>query len=414
MTTLKRPHFSLRFIFGLVAALCTSVPSLSVAWAQAEDPEAPVARSPAELDQLVAPIALYPDRLVAQVLAAATYPSQVTEANNWLISSPGLTGAALAAAVDTQPWDPSVKALTQFPSVMAKMATNLTWTSALGEAYYYQPQDVLNAVQVMRQRALAARTLVDTPQQRVIVENGTVVIEPVNPDLVYVPTYNPWAVYGAPVAAYPGYTGPDLLLAGVLGFGAGVLVSLLAYEAWGWHGWGCDWYRHSVIYGNNVWVSNTTNFYAPNRGYWNRPIYGGQRGRGENFNRPVEAGRAGGPGVWSRPAENARAEVGRERQPNAPAQPVSRPEAPGRETALRPAQIPNRPNAAAARTFRGFGKAPATGLNRHAFAGYASGGEARAATIRGRSSLQASAAGRARAPAAHNAGGTKAPSGHKR
>ncbi|MFZ0887546.1 MAG: DUF3300 domain-containing protein [Candidatus Binataceae bacterium] len=423
--------------------------SLPVVWAQAEDLEAP-ARLPADqLDQLVAPIALYPDSLVAQVLAGATYPSQVTEANNWLSSSPGLSGERLAAAVDTQPWDPSIKALTQFPSVVAKMATNLTWTSALGEAYYYQPQDVLNAVQVMRQRALAARTLGDTSQQKVIVENGTVIIQPANPDVVYPPTYNPWDAYGAPVPAYPGYSGADLLLAGVLGFGAGVLVGVLADQAWGWHRWGTNWQSGSVIYENNVYISRTTNFYAPNRGYWNRARYGAPRGPGERrpygsgrpggqiFNRPVEAGRAGVPGTWSRPAENAHPEVGGEPRPNAPAQPVSRPEAPAREAALRPAEIPNtnpampnrnpgnerapvpavrnnpRPQAApAANAFRGFGKAPATGLKRTAFAGYSAGGEARAATVRGHSSLQASAARRAPAPAAHNAG-RAATSSHK-
>ncbi|HYB90825.1 MAG TPA: DUF3300 domain-containing protein [Candidatus Binataceae bacterium] len=436
MTALKRRRFWLLFVCNLVAVFCMSVSSLSVTWAQTVDPtmdpEVPAPLSPDQLDQLVAPIALYPDRLVALVLAAATYPSQVTDANSWLLSNSGLAGADLVGAVNTQPWDPSIKALTQFPSVMAKLANNVTWTSSLGEAYYYQPQDVLAAVQAMRQRARAAGTLVDTPQQRVVLENGTVIIQPVNPDVVYVPTYNPWAVYGAPLAPYPGYTGADLLLAGVLAFGAGILIGILANEAWGWGYWDTDWHHHCVIYQNNVWISRTTNFYAPNRGYWTRPIYGGrgprerypyERGGGrERAQRPPEVARGGAAGIWTRPPEGARPEVAGAPRPGAPPQPGIRPEAHGPGAAPRPGErafpsgarnVP-RPEVSTARDYRGFGTAPSPGLNRQAFHGYGAGGEARAATVRGRSSMGGSAGGRAPAPAAHGGGGGgKAPSGHK-
>ena len=121
--------------------------------------------TPEQLQQLVAPIALYPDSLVAQILAASTFPEQVVEADRWVQEHPDLKGDALGQAVDQQPWDPSVKALTAFPSVLGNMDKNLSWTSSLGDAYYNQQQDVMDAVQVMRQRAERAGDLKTTPQQ---------------------------------------------------------------------------------------------------------------------------------------------------------------------------------------------------------------------------------------------------------
>ena len=112
--------------------------------------------TPEQLQQLVAPIALYPDSLVAQILAASTFPEQVVEADRWVQEHQDLKGDALGQAVDQQPWDPSVKALTAFPSVLGNMDKNLSWTSSLGDAYYNQQQDVMDAVQVMRQRARRA------------------------------------------------------------------------------------------------------------------------------------------------------------------------------------------------------------------------------------------------------------------
>jgi hypothetical protein len=118
-----------------------------------------------QLDQLVAPIALYPDALIAQMLAASTFPTEIVEAERWMQGHASLKGDPLAQEVDKQPWDSSVKALTQFPAVLANMDKNLSWTSALGDAYANQPQDVLNAVQVMRQRAQQVGNLKSTPQQ---------------------------------------------------------------------------------------------------------------------------------------------------------------------------------------------------------------------------------------------------------
>src|SRR3989442_2631748 len=124
-----------------------------------QSPISPVQQSPQELQQLVAPIALYPDALVAQVLAASTYPTQIVEADRWLQSHSDLKGEKLAEEVDKQPWDPSVKALTQFPSVLENMDKNLSWTSSLGDAYANQQQEVTDAVQAMRQQARKAGQL---------------------------------------------------------------------------------------------------------------------------------------------------------------------------------------------------------------------------------------------------------------
>lgn len=152
-----------------------------------------------DLDSLVAPIALYPDALVAQILAAATYPTQVVEADRWLQQNKNLTGDALANAINQQSWDPSVKALTQFPSVLDNMSQNLSWTSALGDAYFNDPESVMDTVQDLRARVKASGTLQSNQQQTVTTEGQTIVIQPAQPQVVYVPTYNPTVVYGAPV-----------------------------------------------------------------------------------------------------------------------------------------------------------------------------------------------------------------------
>src|ERR1700722_8567225 len=160
-------------------------------------------QTPAQLQQLVAPIALYPDSLVAQVLAASTFPAQIVEADRWLQNNSTLKGDALAQAVDQMSWDPSVKALTAFPTVLGNMDKNLSWTSSLGDAYYNQQQDVMDAVQFMRQKAQSAGNLKSTDQQTVQSQGSDIVIQPANPQVVYVPAYNPWLVYGYPVSPWP-------------------------------------------------------------------------------------------------------------------------------------------------------------------------------------------------------------------
>src|SRR5437868_5975918 len=187
-------------------------------------------QSAQQLDELVAPIALYPDTLIAQILAAATYPDQVVEAEKWMAQHKALQGDQLAQEVDKQPWDPSVKALTQFPAVLANMNQNLAWTSELGDAHLNQQQELTQAIQTMRQRAKQAGNLQTTPQEKVSTKGQTIVIEPSAPDVVYVPEYDPWLVYGAPLAVFPGwYPYPGLFLDGPgIGFGLGFGIGLFA------------------------------------------------------------------------------------------------------------------------------------------------------------------------------------------
>jgi hypothetical protein len=217
-------------------------------------------QSPQELQQLVAPIALYPDALVSQILAAATYPTEVVEADRWMQGDPNLKGQELANEVDKRAWDPSVKALTQFPSVLANMDKNLSWASSLGDAYANQPRDVMDAVQVMRARAQQAGNLKSNTQEKVETQGNTIIIEPAEPEVVYVPTYDPWIVYGPPVVAWPGwYWHPGLYVPGPgIGFGLGFGLGFLTGFAWGWHHWGCDWGHRTVIYNHNTYISHST------------------------------------------------------------------------------------------------------------------------------------------------------------
>lgn len=232
--------------------------------------------SPEQLQQLVAPIALYTDALVAQILAAATYPEQVVQADRWLQEHRELKGEHLAQAVDQQPWDPSVKALTEFPSVLANMDKNLSWTSSLGDAYINHQQDLMNAVQVMRQRAQTAGTLASNKQQTVSQQGQSIVITPANPQVIYVPQYDPWIVYGVPVIAWPDwywYPGLYWTSPGVA-FGFGFGIGFFAGYSWGYHCWAPNWHNHTIIYNRSVYVSNSRTFvnrnYYTNRAYTNR------------------------------------------------------------------------------------------------------------------------------------------------
>src|SRR5439155_5057781 len=221
----------------------------------------PVQLTAEQLQQLVAPIALYPDELVAEILAASTYPTEIVEAERWLQQNSSLKGAQLASEVDKQSWDPSVKALTQFPSVLANMDKNLSWTSALGDAYFNNQQDVLNAVQVMRQRAQAAGTLKTTPQQNVTTQGQTIVIEPANPQVVYLPAYDPWIVYGAPLAVYPGYIAGPWIGGPIISFGVGFPIGWGFGWGWGWPAWGFNWGGGFVVFNDNRFFSRSHTFF---------------------------------------------------------------------------------------------------------------------------------------------------------
>jgi hypothetical protein len=245
-------------------------------------PAPPYTQQTAEqLQQLVAPIALYPDSLVAQILAASTFPEQVVEADRWVQAHPDLKGTDLGNAVDQQPWDPSVKALTAFPSVLGNMDKNLSWTSSLGDAYYNQQEAVMDAVQVMRRKAQDAGNLKSTPQQTVTEKDSAIDIEPADPDVVYVPAYDPWLVYGYPVAAWPGwYPYPGIWFGGpYLSFGIGFGIGWWGGFGWGWGHWGFDWHNHYARFNGGRYYSGSRTFY--NRGAYAR----GGFARGGGFDR---------------------------------------------------------------------------------------------------------------------------------
>jgi uncharacterized membrane protein YgcG len=220
------------------------------------------------LQSLVAPIALYPDALVAQILSASTFPDQVAIAEYWLQVNSSLTGNALMQAVDKQSWDASVKALTQFPSILANLAHNLTWTSSLGEAFHNQQADVMAAVQVLRAKAQAAGNLKSTPQVTVVQQSPQViVIQPANPQVVYVPVYNPAVIYGTPYVT-PYYSAGDVAAAAVIGFGVGIAVGAMMSGgccAWGYSSWACGWHGTAVVYHGGAYYGNT----AWHGGYYN-------------------------------------------------------------------------------------------------------------------------------------------------
>jgi hypothetical protein len=248
-------------------------------YAQGPPPGAYTPLEAMQLDQLVAPIALYPDALVAQVLTASTFPDQVSDADNWIHQNGGMPPDQLAAAINSLPWDPSVKALAEFPTVLDNMARNNGWTAALGNAYYNQPGDVMNAVQAMRYQAQQAGTLRDTPQERVVYNGGLVMIEPVNPALVYVPYYNPWGVYGAAITPWGGYYwGPPsgvVLGAGIaVGFGVGVGIGLFGHYGWGYSAWAPNWRGGVVVYNHTTYVSRSTTVINQGRfGAYNRGVF---------------------------------------------------------------------------------------------------------------------------------------------
>lgn len=246
-----------------VLVLLLAVPA--EAFAQPPGTNPPFSRE--ELDQMLAPIALYPDSLVAQILMAATFPAEVDEANQWLAQNKDLRGDQMNAALDRVDWDLSVKALVPFPGVLAMMSDRREWTQRLGQAFMGQETDVMDSVQRLRSQAYAAGNLKSNEQQRVVVQDNTIGIEPANPRVVYVPSYNPAAAYGAwgypsyPPYAYspyypaytydPNYVVPGLIVAGVVAFAAGIAVA----SAWN-HGWGhWDW-RHRHV---NVNVNRRVN-----------------------------------------------------------------------------------------------------------------------------------------------------------
>lgn len=241
-----------------------------------------------ELDQILAPIALYPDDLLAQVLMASTYPLEIVQAERWAADpkNAALKGEQLTNALASQPWDPSVKSLVPFPQVLQMMSKQLDWTQKLGDAFLAQQQDVMAAVQRLRRKAQAADTLKTTEQQVVKTDpqSQTIVIQPANPQVVYVPAYNPTVVYGTwPYPAYPPYYYPppayypgQALLTG-MAFAAGVAV---VGSLWGWGS--CNWgygnvnvnvNRYNNINANNIRAGRATTLPANSTGWRHDPSH---------------------------------------------------------------------------------------------------------------------------------------------
>jgi hypothetical protein len=227
-----------------------------------------------ELEQIFAPIALYPDSLLIQILMASTYPLEIVQADRWVKQNRDMKGDALAKALEAQPWDPSVKSLVNFPQVLAMMSEKLDWTQKVGDAFLAGQKDVMETIQKLRAKAQASGNLKTTKEQVVKVEQQTIIIEPANPQVIYVPAYNPTVVYGAwaypaypPYPVYPpGYTAT----AAAFSFMAGAAVG----AAWG-YAWGnANWH------GNNVYVNVNQNTNINNN--INRQKYANQyQGKGQ-------------------------------------------------------------------------------------------------------------------------------------
>jgi uncharacterized membrane protein YgcG len=262
-----------------------------------------------QLDSLVAPIALYPDPLLSQTLVASTYPLEVIQLQQWMEKNKNLKGKALTDAVEKQNWDPSIQAMAALPDVVKLLADSIAWTSDLGNAFLAQQADVMDAVQRMRAKANGSGKLKTSQQQKVetrqVEGKSVVVIEQTNPEVVYVPSYDPTVIYGPAAYPYPPISYPTYVPGTLLAFGAGVAIGA-AWGNGGW-GWGCGWGHNDVnVNVNNNFVNhyNRTNVNnriannsnwkhnAQHRGgapYSNRSIankYGGNSRGGPLANRP--------------------------------------------------------------------------------------------------------------------------------
>jgi len=256
--------------------------------------------SPDQLDSLVAPVALYPDPLLAQVLAASTYPLEIIQLQQWLGNNKGLKDKALADAVAKESWDPSVQALAALPDVVNRLANDIQWTTDLGNAFLAQQSEVMDAVQRMRKKAQEKGNLSSTEQQKVetqVIEGkSTIIIEQANPQVIYVPSYDPVVVYGPAFYPYPPiYYPPVGYYAAGMAISFGVGMAMGAFWSGGW-GWGCGWGGNNIYVNRNNSFNRNTNIGGGNRnniGGGRNGIGGGNRGdfggnRGNLGNRPSQ------------------------------------------------------------------------------------------------------------------------------
>jgi len=230
-----------------------------------------------QLEQLLAPIALYPDTLLAQICAASGDPQQIIDADNWVKQNGNLTGPARTDAAQQQGFDPAFISLVTFPSVLDAMANNIDDYAAIGAAFKANQASVMSAIQSLRQQAYASGALDSNEYQNVSVEQQdgaqVVLVQPANPEVVYVPQYQPQQVF---------VTGPsaaDVVAASLLSFGAGIAIgALINDQPWGWRGWGWGWGGRGVIYRNNPWrfsygYRSPRPYYRPRPPIYNRPIH---------------------------------------------------------------------------------------------------------------------------------------------
>ncbi len=279
-----------------------------------------------ELDQMLSPIALYPDDLLSQILMASTYPLEIVQADRWIKHNKNLKADALTTALEKQEWDPSVKSLVNFPDVLSKMSENLQWTQKLGDAFLAQQEDVMDTVQNLRAKAQEQGNLKTTNEQKVVVQEKVIIIEPATPEVIYVPTYNPTVVYGPwwwpayppPPPFFP--LPPRPVLYGAMAFGMGVAVGV----AWG-YAWGhCNWGRPGH-HGVNININQNININRNiNRNVYAKQYQGGSgkwqhdashrkgvsyrdQGTAQKFNRGTSK-----EAVRSREAFRGRAEQGRQ------------------------------------------------------------------------------------------------------
>jgi hypothetical protein len=381
--------------------------------AQSQPAQAPASTSgdqllkPEQIDALVSPIALYPDTLMAEVLMASTYPLEVVQAARWMEQNKNLKGDALKAEVDKQGWDESIKSLTATPDVLKMMSDKLDWTQRLGDAFLAQEADVMMSVQRLRKQAQDAGNLKSTEQQKVVTERETVVIQPANPQVVYVPSYNPTVAYGTwPYPAYPPVYYPpppayypygSALVSG-LAFGAGVAI---VGSLWGWGD--SDWHgnnvnvnasRYNTINTTNIRSGRATALPASANTWRHDPSHRAGVAYRDPATRQAYQSRAAAPAAASRDFRGYDASQRR------PAQGTTRPPSSGTPTRQR------QPDAAAsARSAQR--QQPA------AFQGMGSGSQVRAEADRGRASRQSAAARapRASAPAARAGGSARAGGG---
>jgi len=302
----KMKRSTLKSMFRIVAAAAVLFVPLgaTIAFAQPEDQQSAPrsALSPQQLDNLVAPLALYPDPILSQVLVAATYPLEVVEANQWLQQNRDLTGTALMDAAKQQNWDPSVQALVAFPDVLARLNQDVRWTTDLGNAFLGQQADVMSAVQRLRHRAQANGKLRTTPQETVTEQmqdgQSAISIQPADPQVVYVPSYDPAYIWGQPDF---GYYPPLYYPTYGFGFGFGIPIGGFygGWGGWGGWGWGCNWFGGGLFVNGGFFNHYGYRYGGGYGGFGGgyRGGFAGNRGWAHDYSR---ASRATGSGGYSR------------------------------------------------------------------------------------------------------------------